>query len=105
LLCSLTINDAALASSGRGFDPLRSGKISESAIIDPRTGRAADAIAGATVRAPSCMIADALTKIVMIAGKDAAELLQYYHASALVVLESGDVRVTSDWQNVIRPAA
>ena len=44
-------------------------------------------IAGATVRAPCCMIADALTKVVMIAGEGAERLLQRYRASALLVLE------------------
>jgi thiamine biosynthesis lipoprotein len=105
LLRRLTINDAALASSGRVFDPIHSAHVTESAVIDPRTGSAVHAIAGATVCAPTCIIADALTKVVMIAGQAAVDLLQHYRASALIVLETGNVRVTSDWQNDIRPAA
>jgi thiamine biosynthesis lipoprotein len=62
-------------------------------------------IVGATVRAPCCMIADALTKVVMIAGEASEHLLQRYRASALFVLESGDVWITPDWQDAVRLAA
>ena len=60
---------------------------------------------GATVRAPSCMVADALTKVVMIVGEGAESLLRRYRASALFVLESGDVWITPDWQDAVRLAA
>jgi FAD:protein FMN transferase len=62
-------------------------------------------IVGATVRAPSCMVADALTKVVMIVGEGAESLLRRYRASALFVLESGDVWITPDWQDAVRLAA
>jgi thiamine biosynthesis lipoprotein len=51
------------------------------------------------------MIADALTKVVMIAGEASEHLLQRYRASALFVLESGDVWITPDWQDAVRLAA
>jgi FAD:protein FMN transferase len=51
------------------------------------------------------MIADALTKIVMICGEGAGELLVQYQASALMVLKSGDVRITPDWHDAIGAAA
>jgi FAD:protein FMN transferase len=105
ILCAVEIADAALASSGRVFDPHRSSEIGETAIFDPNTRGPVHAVAGATVRAPSCMIADALTKVVMIASENAAPLLQDYEASALLILESGDVRITSDWQDAVRVAA
>jgi thiamine biosynthesis lipoprotein ApbE len=46
------------------------------------------------------MIADALTKIVMIAGAEAAAPLDHYRASAIFISADGDVRATSDWQGV-----
>jgi FAD:protein FMN transferase len=55
-------------------------------------------IAGTTVRAPSAMMADALTKIVMIEGEAAAGLLGRFGASALLVRPDGDIRVTPSWQ-------
>jgi len=105
ILCAVEIVDAALASSGRVFDPYRSAEAGATAVFDPKTCGPVLAVAGATVRAPSCMIADALTKVVMIASEKAAPLLQDYGASALLMLESGDVRITPDWQDAVRLAA
>jgi FAD:protein FMN transferase len=102
-ICQVEICNAALASSGRLIDPLELSNVEERAIVDPNGGRSI--LAGATVRAPTCMVADALTKIVMIAGQGAEELLQQYSASAFLFLESGDVWITPDWQDAVRIAA
>ncbi len=59
----VTLRDGAFASSGR--------------IVD-------GAIDGASVRAPTCMIADALTKVVGVMGEAARPLLQTYGAAALM---------------------
>ena len=99
-ICRIEVTGEALASSGIGFGFLRSVNTSDSAIIDPRSRRPVTDIAGATTRAPSCWIADALTKIVMIAGADASALLDHYDASALIVLTDGDVRVSPNWKGV-----
>ena len=104
-LGSAAIANAALASSGRTFDPLQLAAGSDCAVFDPGTQRPVRHIIGATVRAPSCMVADALTKVVMIAGEGAESLLRHYRANALFVLESGDVWITPDWQNAVRLAA
>ncbi len=105
MLCQVDISNAALASSGSPFGPLHSVGTTGSAVIDPMTQEPVRDIAGATVLAPSCMIADALTKIVMIAGDNADDLLERHQASALLILGSGEIRVTPDWQHAIRPAA
>ena len=105
LMCRVEITDEALASTARRFDLLSSAATTASAIIDPATGKATDAIDGATVRARSCMIADALTKIVMIRGTEATRLLEHYNASALLVLTDGDVRITPDWHHAVHLAA
>ena len=99
------ISNAALASSGRTFDLLQLAEAGECAVFDPMTQTPVRGIVGATVRAPCCMIADALTKVVMITGEAAENLLQRYRASALFVLESGDVWITPDWQDAVRLAA
>ena len=57
-----------MASSGRRFDPSHSAATSFAAIIDPSTNAPVCTVVRATVRAPSCMLADALTKVVMIQG-------------------------------------
>jgi thiamine biosynthesis lipoprotein len=100
LICEVDVSNQALASTGRRFDPFRSAIAADSAVIEPKTRAPTRAVHGATVRAPSCMIADALTKIVMIAGEDAAGPLGHYRASAIFVSADGDVRATSDWQGV-----
>jgi FAD:protein FMN transferase len=104
-LCQVAITDTALASSGRSFDPFEAAHVSSAPVIDPVTQAPTTDIVGATVRAPSCMIADALTKIVMISGEGAGKLLAQYQAGALLVLESGDVRITPDWHDGIGAAA
>ena len=104
-MCSVEVTDEALASTARRFDPFQSANTTASAIIDPRVRAPANAVDGATVRAPSCMIADALTKIVMICGTDAIEWLERYHASALLVSHDGDVCITPDWHHAVHLAA
>jgi thiamine biosynthesis lipoprotein len=105
VLCKIEIADAALASSACWFDPVGCNGCSIATTIDPATRKPAAEIAGATVRAPSCIVADALTKIVMIRGPRAAELLKSYQSSALFVSPAGEVCVTPEWQDVIHAAA
>jgi thiamine biosynthesis lipoprotein len=99
LLGRAEISDEALASSGRCFDPFRSADGSASAIIDPHSHEPVRATAGATVCAPTCMVADALTKVVMIAGRSAAAQLAHFGARAILVSANGDIHVTSGWQS------
>jgi thiamine biosynthesis lipoprotein len=99
LICAVEVTDEALASTARRFDLFQSAETAGSAVIDPLTGKPTELIDGATVRASSCIVADALTKIVMIAGTEATEVLEHYDASALLVSRD-DVRITPDWHSV-----
>ena len=105
LACRVEFLNEALATTARRFNPLQSAETAGSAIVDPRGQTPTNAIDGVTVRAQSCMIADALTKIVMISGADAASLLELYNASALLITSDGEVRISSDWQNAVHLAA
>jgi thiamine biosynthesis lipoprotein len=105
LMYALDVREEALATSGARFDPLRSEEAAGVAIIDPETGAPAHAVHGATVRAPSCMLADALTKVVMVAPASTPTLLASSGASALIVLANGDVCVSDGWQDAVRLAA
>jgi FAD:protein FMN transferase len=96
-ICQVQIANEALASSGYCLDLCEPSGVARGAIIDPRTRKPPDAIAGVSVRASSCLMADALTKVVMIQGEDSAALLDHYHASALVVSMTGEIRVTPGW--------
>lgn len=99
VLGRIEIMNEALASTGGRFDPFGSTEVTAPAVIDARTQQPAHAVAGVTVRASSCMVADALTKVVMIVGEAASDLLDRFSASALLVLPTGEMRVTTSWQN------
>ena len=105
LVCRTEIRDEALATSGARFDLHRSDAAEVTAVIDPAAGEPVHAVRGASVRAPSCLIADALTKVVMVAGAVSGDLLDEFRASALVVLADGEVRVTRSWRDAVRLAA
>jgi FAD:protein FMN transferase len=104
-LCEVALRDGALATSAGQLDLLSCGEAGASAVIDPRSGRPVRDVIGATVRAPACVYADALTKIVMAAGEIAGPLLEFYGASALFVTARGSVHVTADWQDGVHLAA
>lgn len=105
LICGIEVAEEALASTARCFDLFHSTETTVSAIIDPATRRPAHTIDGATVRAANCMVADALTKIVMIAGTEAIGLLEHYNANALLISTDGDVHITPDWHHAVHLAA
>ncbi|MDA9430432.1 FAD:protein FMN transferase [Bradyrhizobium sp. CCBAU 51627] len=104
-VCSIEIADEALASTARRVELFDRREPGGSAVIDPATRRPASLVDGVTIRAPSCMIADALTKVVMIAGTDAGELLESYCAGALLISTDGGVQITSDWHHRVHLAA
>lgn len=104
-ICRVELTNEALATTARRFDLFHSAETTGSAVVDPGTGRPADGIAGATVRAPSCMVADALTKIVMISGTDALALLEHYNADALLISADGDIQITPGWHQAVHRAA
>jgi len=103
LLARTALRDAALASSGLHFGFF--GRSQHCSIIDPRAKQPVTAISGASVRAASCTIADALTKVVMLVGTAASDVLDGYGASALFVTTTGEVLATADWQGVHSLAA
>jgi thiamine biosynthesis lipoprotein len=105
LMCQVEVNNQALASTGRRFDPFHSTDTADTAVIEPETQMPARSIHGATVCAPSCMVADALTKVVMVAGKKAAGPLEHFRASAIFVSTDGDIHTTTNWQGVVQHAS
>jgi FAD:protein FMN transferase len=105
LLCRLRLSNEALASSASRFDALQSSEEIGGAVIDPRSRKPSRAIRGATVRAPCCLLADALTKVVMIAGPSAVHLLEHYRAGAVMVFADGSVQMTPDLLSAVCLAA
>jgi thiamine biosynthesis lipoprotein len=105
LICRVDLSNGALASSGSRSEPFQSAEATGSAIIDPRNRSRASAISGATVRASCCMLADALTKVVIIAGRSAGGLLDHYDAGAFIALEDGSIEMTPDFAGIVCLAA
>lgn len=87
----LTLANSALASSATSglAGPHDTATAGASALIDPRTGAALPARAGASVVAAQCMIADMLTKVVLVTGNPAHPMLAL-HGATLVVHRHGD---------------
>ena len=96
-LTTVALQNAALATSAHYFaDRLVPGSTA-GPIIDPRTGAQAWRIRSASVRADSAMLADALTKVVMLAGEAALPVLRHFRADAIFVATGAEARCSPDW--------
>ncbi|MDQ6869350.1 MAG: FAD:protein FMN transferase, partial [Pseudomonadota bacterium] len=104
-LCHIELRGAAIASSGPQFNPLQFLEVSGAAVIDPASGEPVCAVIGATVRAPSCLLADALTKVVMTGGQSSRSMFRQFDAGALFVSAEGEVYVTAEWRDAAGLAA
>jgi thiamine biosynthesis lipoprotein len=68
-------------------------------IFNPRTGYSPAELASVTVAAPSCALADALTKVMFVAGKQGAlRLAQQWKVDVLVVDKQGQWQATPGLQ-------
>lgn len=68
-------------------------------IFDPHTGYSPPDIAGVTVAAPSCALADALTKVMFVAGPEGAlRLAREWQVDVLVVDKAGHWQATEGLQ-------
>lgn len=94
LLGTLAVWNRAVCSSGSSERPAPAGN-GEHHLLDPRTGQSPRAVAGATVIAPTAMVADALGTAAFILGPDAGlRLLTEQGVEGIIVTETGDVRFT-----------
>lgn len=87
------LTDKAVASSS-GFYTQSAGGGGADALVDPRSGACQEWRYGVTVIASSCMVADALTKVVRLFPGSIADLLERFDAQALIIDET-DVRLVS----------
>lgn len=79
------LNDGACATSAAYFSRRVVGNRMVCDLIDPRDGASIETARSFTVLAPTCMVADALTKVAALAGSEAARLLAPFRAKALVL--------------------
>jgi FAD:protein FMN transferase len=86
---AIALRERAMATSGIYFTQKRRGKRVLSSLLDGRTRRSSRRLISVSVAAPVCMIADALTKIVLVLLEKSAPLLARYHADALLLERDG----------------
>ncbi len=101
-LLDLALRDRAMATSAPTFSPVRD--VNDRPVgpfIDPRNGRPSAELLSATVVAPSAMLADALTKWLLLAPDSALPFLESADAAALVVLADGTVQCSSNWHDTL----
>ncbi len=88
------IADAALATSAGYFARRRWRGRRVTPLFDPIRGRSCNRAVSASVRASTCLAADALTKVLMILGARAASILRAHSASGFLVTPLGRVIAT-----------
>lgn len=67
-------------------------------IFNPHTGYSPQDIASVTVAAPDCAMADALTKVLFVAGyAQALQVAKQWGVAALVVSKTGEWKVSKTW--------
>ncbi len=95
-LTTIALADAALATSAHYFADRITPAATRGPIVEP-CSYAPVAVQSATVRARTAMLADALTKIVMLRGEASLPVLVHFHADALFVVTAGEVLCSPRW--------
>ena len=99
-VAAVRLHDAALATSGgyrRGF-LLNGQRVSH--IVDPRTGQPAERIASASVLAPDCATADALSTAFSVMPPDeSVALAESLGVGCLLVEQDGTVSTNASWND------
>lgn len=85
LLPAMQLRDEAMATSATYFSRSEQHGHSFSALIDGRDGRSILAASSISVRAPRCVLADALTKVVMASGDPRHPALARWQAAAHII--------------------
>lgn len=90
----LRLSDAALATSALYFSRKHWRNHWVSPLVDPHRQRACTRAVSVSVCAPTCLVADALTKVLLVRGRRSTGLLQKCGASAFILTRQGDLHTT-----------
>lgn len=96
-----TLQERAAATSGDFFFGRLDGPDDLSPIVDPRAGLRAAVARSVTVIAERCAIADALTKVVSLLGRDAQALLARFGATAAIIEPPDQLHAAPDFWQVL----
>ena len=88
-LATIDLHESALATSAHYFADRLVPSADFAPIIHPQSGEPARTVRSATVRARSAMVADALTKVLMLAGEAALPMLEHFDADGIFVAANG----------------
>lgn len=97
ILHTLRVSNAAIATSAHYFAAGWRPDQTLGAIVDPQTGEQCAQVRSATVRASSAMLADALTKVVMLRAEAALPALNHFHADAIFISAGGIQKCSPRW--------
>ncbi|MBV9879679.1 MAG: FAD:protein FMN transferase [Gemmatirosa sp.] len=99
-LATVRIRDEALCTSGGYFRAVSSGGRATSHIVDPRTGAPAARVLGASVVAPDCMTADALsTAFSVLSPPESVALADALPGVGCLLVEAdGTVTTSAEWR-------
>jgi FAD:protein FMN transferase len=89
---TIRLRGAAMATTANYFGPDKTTGVGVGHLIDGRTRRRLPGSLSVTVTSPTCLVADALTKIVFALAEKAAPILDAYRAGALLIERSGEAR-------------
>jgi len=104
-LAALLVGNRAVATSAHYFaDRLRPGART-GPFVNPCFGQLQGDLLSVTVTAPSAMLADALTKVVMLGPAQSPTLLRQLSAAALVFDSKGSILCTPNWHETLKAAA
>jgi FAD:protein FMN transferase len=99
------VRDFALATSAHYFADRTAAGPPAGPFVHPRTRRLQGNLLSVTVAAGSAILADALTKVVMLNPPEAPLLLQRLGAAALIIDPNNSLFCTPSWHETIQAAA
>lgn len=99
---TLPLDNAAIATSAHYFAGSWKPELTLAPIVEPSTGKQVTQVRSVTVRARTAMLADALTKVVMLRAEAALPVLKHFRADAIFYSASGEERCTSRWHAALQ---
>jgi thiamine biosynthesis lipoprotein len=102
---SFAIKNIALATSGHYFAERLMPGPDIGPFVDPRIGKLSGELASVTVAARTALVADALTKVVMLDPENSLPVLRRFAAESLVQTENGAILSTRNWHERLQTTA